>query len=360
MAKNILPEIEEDKRSNGTRGSSQQILLLVLLFLVLVFGYLYFFTNVIRQREEVAKAPPAQTAQVRQPLPPRPDQGGEKPAAAKPEEKPPTQAKPEKPVSPPAPPQAKPVPPQVKPAPPQVKPVSPQTKPAPPQAKPAAVPPQPAPAKAVKAEEKPLHKEQAKASPAPVQPAATEHKAGAKPVAAATAAAKKAPAAVAARQAAKPAAEQGAFALLVGEFAVDKEMKSTRAKLKKLGVTPVHEKKVEKLQTMHRLFLADFDSHYAADIELQKLAKVCSSTFILEQNGRYAVYAGSYLHERGAAAEQKRLAGKGFKLGIKTAKVMVPVKRVTAGSFSSSPDALNEASRLNKQGITARVIKTGK
>jgi len=298
----------------------------------------------------VAKPPPAQTVQIKQPLPPRPDQGAEKPAATKPEEKQPAQTKPEKPVSPP-------VPPQAKPASPQVKPVPPQAKPAPSQAKPAAVPPQPAPAKAVKTEEKPLHKEQAKASPAP---AATQHKAGTKPVAAATAATKKAPTAVAARQAAKPAAGQGAFALLVGEFAADKDVKIARAKLKKLGVTPVHEKKIEKLQTMHRLFLADFDSHYAADMELQKLAKVCSSTFILQQSGRYAVYAGSYLHERGAAAEQKRLAGKGFKLAMKSAKVTIPAKKITAGSFSSSADADKEAGRLKKQGISARVIKTGK
>jgi hypothetical protein len=353
MAKDLFPEIEEDKPANGKRGNSQHILLFVLLFLVLVFGYLYFFTNLIRQREEVAKVPPAQTAQIRQPLPPRPDQGGEKPAAIKPEEKQPAQAKQEKPVSPPTPPQAKLVPPQVKPVPPQAKPT-------PPQVKPAAVPPQPAPAKAVKAEVKPLHKEQAKASPAPAQPAAPQHKAMTTHVMAATTAVKKAPVTVAASKAAKPAAEQGAFALLVGEFAVDKEMKNTRAKLKRLGVTPVHEKKIEKLQTMHRLFLADFDSHYAAGMELQKLAKVCSSTFILEQNGRYAVYAGSYLHERGAAAEQKRLAGKGFKLGMKTAKVMVQVKKMTAGSFSSSADARNEATRLKKQGITAKVIKIGK
>jgi hypothetical protein len=354
MAKDFFPEIEEDKPANGTRGSSQQILLFVLLFLVLVFGYLYFFTNLIRQREEVAKAPPGQTAQIRQPLPPRPDQGGGKPAAtAKTEEKQPEQAKTEKPASPPALPQAKPAPPQAKPAPP-------QAKPAPPQAKPVAVPAQPAPAKAVKTEEKPLHKEQAKASPAPALPTAPQQKGGTKPVAAVTSAPKKAPAPAAARQTAKPAVEQGTFTLLAGEFAVDREMKRTRAKLKKLGVTPIHGMKVEKLQIMHRLFLADFDSHYAADMELQKLQKVSSSTFILEQNGRYAVYAGSYLHKKGAAAEQKRLAGKGFKLGIKTTKVMIPVNRVTAGSFSSSEDARNEASRLEKQGIIARVIKTGK
>ena len=323
----------------------QQILLVVLLFLILVFGYLYFFTNLIRQREDVAKAPPAQPTQIRHPLPPRPDNGGEKPAATEqPEEKQPVQAKTEKPATPPLPPQAKPMPPQAKPM--------------PSQAKPAAVPPQPAPAKAIKAGEKPVHKEQAKASPAPVPPAAPQQKTGTKPVT--TSAAKKAPERASAPQVAKPVEAQGAFTLLAGEFAVDREMKMTRAKLKKLGVKPVHGKKVEKLQTMHRLFLADYDSHYAADMELQKLEKATSSAFILEQNGRYAVYAGSYLHRMGAAEEQKRLAGKGFNLSIKTAKVMISVNRVTAGSFSSSDDARKEADRLRKQGIKARVIKTGK
>lgn len=346
MARDLFPEINEDKPANGARGSSQQILLLVLLFLILVFGYLYFFTNLIRQREEVAKTPPAQTTQIRQPLPPRPNQEGEKPAAVvKPEEKQPAQAKAEKPAPPPAPPQ-------------QAKPVPPQAKPVPSQARPAAVPPQPAPGKAVKAEDKTLHKELTKASPAPA-PAVPRKKAGAKPVVAATSTGKKAPVQAAAPQAVKPAAEQGAYALLA-DFAADKEMKAARAKLTKLGITPVHAKKVEKLQTMHRLFLADFDTHYAADMELQKLQKVSSSTFILEENGRYAVYAGSYLHEKGAAAERKRLAGKGFNLSVKTAKVKIPVHSLTAGAFASSEDARKEASVLKKKGITARVIKTGK
>lgn len=354
MAKDLFPEIEEDKPANGSRGSSQWFLPLVLLFLVLVFGYLYFFTSLIKPREEVAKAPPGQTVQIRQPLPPRPDQGDEKPVtAAKPVEKQPEQAKTEKPASPPPPPQAKP-------ASVQATATNVQAKPAPLQVKPAAVTPQPAPAKPLKAEVKPIHKEQAKASPAPALPAAPQQKGATKPVVAATAAAKKALQPASARKAAKPVAEQGAYTLLAGEFAVYQEMKSTRAKLKKLGVTPVHGKTVEKLQIMHRLFLADFDSHYAADMVMQKLEKVTSSAFILEENGRYAIYAGSYLHERGAVAEQKRLAGKGFKLSLKTAKVMIQVNRVTAGSFSSSADALKEAGRLEKQGIIARVIKAGK
>jgi len=347
MAKDLFPELGADKPANGTRGSSQQILLIVLLFLVLVFGYLYFFTSLIRPREEAAKPAPGQTTQIRQPLPPRPEQGVGNPAAAtKPEEKQPAQAKAEKPVTPPAPPQVRPAPVQAKPA--------------PVQAKPTAVPPQPAPAKAVKAEEKPIHKGQTKSAPAPATPVAPQQKAAAKPVVKAPSAAQKTPEPAASPKAAKPAAEHGAFTLVAGEFAVDRDMKRNLAKLKKLGITPVHEKKVEKLQIMHRLFLADFGSHYAADMELQKLEKATSSAFILEQNGRYAVYAGSYLHKSGAASEQKRLAGKGFNLSVKSAKVTIPVKIVTAGSYSSIEDARNDAGRLRKQGIKARVIKTGK
>jgi hypothetical protein len=347
MSKDLFPEIEEVKPVIGTKGSSQQILLVILLFLILVFGYLYFFTSLIRSRNEAAKTIPPQTAQIRQPLPPRPDQGVEKPlTSAKQEEKGPTQVKTEKPVPPPTPPQANAPPVQVKAAPAQVRP--------------AAVPPKPAPVKAVKAYEKPLHKEQAKAIPAPAPPAASQQKGGAKPVAATSSIATiPAPAALP-HKAAKPAAEHGAYTLLVGEFAVGHELKRARAKLNKLGVTPVHTKKVEKLQHMHRLFLKDFESHYAADMEMEKLQKVTSSAFILEENGRYAIYAGSYLHERGAAVEQKRLAGKGFNLSLKAAKVMIQVTRVTAGSFSSSADARKEANRLEQQGIIASVIKTGK
>jgi cell division protein FtsN len=80
----------------------------------------------------------------------------------------------------------------------------------------------------------------------------------------------------------------------------------------------------------------------------------------MKENGKVAVYAGSYLHEKGAVAEQKRLAGKGVNLSIKTANVMIQISKLTAGSYSSSEDARKEADRLKKQGIIVRVIETGK
>jgi hypothetical protein len=334
MANDLFPEIEDGNSVKGTRGSSQRFLLLVLLLLVAVFGYLYFFTGLIKPRQEAAKAPPEPSTQIRHPLPPRPDQGEEKPAApSKPVGEQPAQAKAEKST-----PSA-----------------------TVPQAKPAAVPPQKAPANVLKGEEKPLHMEQVKTSSAPAPSAGAKQKAGLKQVAVATTAVKNAPKpAGAARLKAMPAEGKGAFTLLIGDFALDREMKTSRIKLKKLGITPIEGKKIEKLEIMHRLFLADYNTHHAAEMELQILRKVVASAFILEQNSRYALYAGSYLHEWGAASEQKRLAGKGFKLSMQTAKVKIPINRVMAGSFTSSADAQKEANRLKKQGIIAKIIKTGK
>ena len=154
--------------------------------------------------------------------------------------------------------------------------------------------------------------------------------------------------------------KQGAYTLAVGEYANERELQRARAKLEKLGIAQVDTQKIKKPVIMHRLFLAEFDNHKSADAELRKLQQVTGSAFILEEKGRYAVYGGSYLHERGAVTEQKRLAGKGVKLGIKTVNVMIQISKLTAGSFPSDADARKEAHRLEKQGIVAQVIKVGK
>ncbi len=352
MKKDIIPEADGDKAAGGSRGSSQRLPLLVLLLLVATFAYLYFFTGLIRPHGEAPKTPPPQTTQVRKPIPPRPVQGGETSATtAKPREKQPAQATKEKP----APPQAQAKPAAV--AAPQPPARSKQT------VSPAVKPARQAPVKVAKAEAQPVGKKQAKIPPVPETPVKARQKGTAKPVPTAAAPSPKAPAqakVASPAPAVKPAAGEGAYTLLVGEFAVDREMKRELATLKKLGIDRLHEKKSVKVEAMHRLFLADFDTHYAADQEMQKLEKATGSAFILEENGRFSVYAGSYLHQNGAAAEMRRLAQKGFKVGIKTAKVTMPVTRVTAGPFASEADAAKEAGRLKKHGIAARVIKAGK
>ncbi len=353
MKNERIPEADDHRDAGGSKGSSRRLLLLVLLLLVMTFGYLYFFTGLIKPHEEEAKAPPVQTVQVKKPIPPRPDQAAANPdVTAKTEEKKPIQTKVEKPATPPPAP--------VKPAAPLAQQAG--TKPpAAPVAKPATVTKQPLPVKVAKAETPPAGKEHGKAQPAAMPPAKPQPKGAAKPAKVAKPVAVKTPAqAKTERQVVKPAARQGAYTLLVGEYAVEREMKNRRASLKKLGVTPIRGIKTKKTETMYRLYLSDFDTHYAADLELQKLQQIAGSAFILGKNGRFAVYAGSYLHKHGADAERRRLAGKGFKLIIKTAKVKMPVTRITAGSFSSSEDAEKEAGRLRSSGINAAVIKAGK
>jgi len=334
MAVNFSPETDDDRPVLPEKGNNQRILLLVLVLLVMVFGYLYFFTGLIRPLAEAPNPPPVQTALVKKPLPPRPEQGGEKQEpAAKPPGMPPASTTVEK--------------------------AAPQS--APSGATPVAVPVQPAPAKAAKAEEKPVQKEQSLAPASPAVAAKQQERAVPKTAAAVkNIGGKVSGAGAVTRKTAKPAAKHGTYTLLVGEFAAGQELKSTLATLKKGGVTPVQRKNVTKLELMHRLFLAEFNDHAAASAELRRLRQVTVSAFMLPENGKYRVYAGSYLHEGGATIEQERLAGKGVKLIRKSAKVSIPITRVTAGAFSTRDDAQKGANRLKKRGITATVVKTGK
>lgn len=351
MSKDCFSETKEGKPGKGAKGSTQQILMVALLILAVLAGYLYFFTGLIKPREQVTEAPPAQAPPVKKPLPPRPDKGDEMQAnAAKPEEKQHAQVKEEKPAQPQVLNQTKAAPPQSKPAPLKEKPA---TAPSP---NPVATIAQAPAGKAAKPGTKPARVEQAKAPHVPAPKVEPPKPATLKPVVAAAGTGKKVPGPAGA---ALQTDKQVACTLLVGEFATDRELKIEKAKLEKVGISQFETKKIKKTEVMHRIFLADFDSNNSADPELQRLKQVTSSAFTLKENGRVAVYAGSYLHEKGAIAEQKRLVGKGINLSIKKANVVMQINKLTAGSYSSSEDARKEADRLKKQGINVRVIETG-
>ncbi|MBT0654046.1 SPOR domain-containing protein [Geomobilimonas luticola] len=354
----------DEKATDGEKGSSQQILLLVLVLLLAVFGYLYFFTGIIKPRVEAPAPPPP--AQVKQPIPARPDAGGAGPAAGN--------------AAAPAAPDAKAA--AVTPA------GAPATAPSTPAAgtpaaKPVAVPPAPAAAPSAKpaaatpakpaavAAAKPAAVAAAKpaavaaAKPAAKQPAPPAKSAKAEP----SAAKKPAPAAApqkaattkpakATKDVVKPAT--GAYTLAIGEYVVGKSADMVQAKLKKLGIGPVVRTKAKRSEPMNRLYLASYDSHQAADTALANLKNATPDGFILPENGKYAVYAGSYYNEGKAAVEQDRLYEKGYKLVMKKTTAPVPVARLTAGRYASKDEAVKDIARLKKQGIAAHVVKAGK
>ncbi len=327
MSRHISPANKPINPLRNERGSTTRVLLLLLLLVVAAAGYLFYFTDYINPRKEAAKPVVAQTAPIKQPLPPRPGQQGEvKPSPAAPAPAPALSAvpAPAQPGQPPAPAPAPPKPEQVKTA----------AAEAPATTAPAA---KPAPAPAA-------------AKPAPAPPAVKPAPAAAKPV----------PAAKPAQKAEKPVAKKkgGAYRLLIGDYVPgSKSFDAVQAKLKKSCITPVRKSAVQTAEPMHRLYVAEFVDQDEAEAELAKIKKLTVDAFLVYDNGKYLLFGGSYLSPDKAASERKKLAGKGVTSTIRKAQVTVKVTRVTAGSYASSEDARKDAARLKKQGIQATVVK---
>jgi len=380
---NEFPHEADDQMS--ARKSSQQRLLLLLLLLVGLFAYLYFFTGLIRPRQDQPAPQPAPEAMVKQPLPPRSASvtapAGEPATAATATETAPA-GKPgataQAPTAPPAP-AAKPAQPAAATA-PAGKPAA--TTKAAPAVKPAA----PAPEKSAKVtapETKPAKpaapaakaktgKPTAPATTAPGQAkaakpaaAATKKKTAAKPAAESNgtktqaAAAKSVPAkSEKAKLAAKGAAP--AYALELNDDLLESETGAVTAKLKKAGISQVVKTRSQKGEPMHRLYLADFADRNEAVEQLERLKLSAPDAFMLRENGRYTVYAGSYLREGKAAVEQDRLYDKGVKLLLKSAMTPVAVVKLRAGSFADQASAEKAAKKLKQAGLSAKVVKVAK
>jgi cell division septation protein DedD len=327
------PNIRYYSPWSGERGNSQRILLLLLVLLLAVFGYLYLFTGLIRTPEEPPKPPAAPASQIKQSIPARPGTKDEKPV---------TQVSAEA---------VKPLDSQAKPVPAPAPPVKPAAVPAPP----AAQAGKPAPAKV--------------STPTKSETTAEHHvaegKTGSAPLPAKAAGQKKAEPVLPAKpvqKEAKPSAkvEHGVYTLLIGDFALPRSVKDVQVKLRKAAIEPVIKKSVKQEEPMNRLFLAEFTDREAAEVELKGLAKLTADAFILPENGKYAVYAGSYFINGQAAGEQDRLYDKGVKLVMKKVVVPINVTRMTAGSFATRDEALKAAASLKKRGLTAQVVKAGK
>lgn len=356
MSNDFTPDADDQMPEKKT---SQQLLILLLLLLVGLFAYLYFFTGLIKPRQEQPQPQPVAEAPVKTPLPPRAGQPGAQPAT------PGTQVA----VKAGEPQPAAPLVPQAQP----VKPATPAKEA--PAAKPATAAKAPAATKAATA---PTAKPAAPAAQAKAaKPAAPSAQAKGKQPAAATAkeakpatVAGKAPAAKAsaeaktaakmasgAKTAAAKAPGKGAYTLEITGDLLESEMGSVMAKLKQAGISHLVKTKSSKGEPMHRLFLADFADRNEAVEELERLKLAAPDSFMLKENSRYAVYAGSFLREGKAAVAQDRLYEKGVKLLLKSATVPVAVVKVRAGSFADQAGAAKAAKTLKKAGLPAKVVR---
>jgi hypothetical protein len=326
-----------DAASQGQDKGRQTVLLVLLLLLLGGFGYLYFFTGLIRPQElPVAPQPVPQV--VKQPLPARDGvqsqmssavQAATVPAPVLP-------AGAAKPSTTPAGPPSVQKPTAVAPvaAPTAVKPVAPADKPA---EKKSVVDPKQVAVKPAQA---------AKVEPAKSAPSA-------KTVVTPQPAVKKTPAP-------KPvvvAKAGGPWTVVVGSYVLEETLAADMARLKAVGLTPVMTSGQRHMTTMHRLKYADYADRDTALQAVDLLKRRGGDGFVINKSGKHEVFAGSYAQLASAQAEQQRLAAAGVTVSIQKSQVGVPSRKLTAGTFTDRRVAESALKKVKQAGIGAPVLE---
>lgn len=335
---------------------SQRAILLLLLLLVAGFSYLYFCTGIIKPQETPRPAEiPVKSQMVKMPLPPQPtdaDPGKTVTIPADSKKEPVTTAKPLTPQTPQTPKTA------IPPATPAVAPPAAKN-PAPPPSRPKEEPKKVDP---VKPREEP--KKVAAGKTVDTKPAVVEKKpASARPETKQTVAAP-APKPKKIVSAEKPvkAGERGTdsgntWSIQVGTYVLEDALSIDMGRLRKAGLEPVITSGVRKKLVMNRLYLAEYTDRADAMSSLEKLKRHTSDAFILDQGGKHAVYAGSYLLDARAGSEMERLNAAGFKVSMKRADVAIPSRSLSLGPFNDKKAADAALNKLKAAGMKAVISK---
>lgn len=344
----------------------QSALLVLLLLLVGGFTYVYFFTGLIKPQETqiIADVPAPAPQDAKIPLPTR--EGDPAKSAAKPTEK----AEDSKAAPAPATkPVAAPATPAETPA---VKPVAAPAKPAePPSAPPVVAQPKP--------KEEPNNTEATKpagkqplpqrisdtkgrdivASKAEVKKPATETKKPAvvdkKSTAPVDSAKKPVPASQKKQEtvAKTKSSASDSWTLVVGNYVLEGALSTDMGRVRTAGFKPVVKPSERKKTTMNRLFVSEFDNRATALSTMGLLKRHTSDVFIIDQGGRFAVYAGSYLQIDAANSEKERLKTAGITTTLKQIDIAIPSQSLSIGPFKNRKEADDALNKLKTAGIKA-------
>lgn len=351
-----------DSQQQEAPGEKKKQSTLIVLLLILVGGstYIYFFTDLIKPQEaqKPAEAPASAPQVAKIPLPPREGEAAKPGGNA--------------PVITDTPKEAATAP--VAASPPAAKPVAAAAKPVPvpePAAKTAPAPSKP--------KEEPKRIDAAKAAdnktlPAPVadkkvgkvavakaevkKPAAAAKKTGVadKKSALAKDGVKKTGSGAQAKQetvAKAKSAAPGAWSILVGNYVNETALSAGMGRVRKAGLEPTVKQSVRKKSTMNRLFVSEFNDRAAAQSNLENLKRHTSDAFVIEQGGKFVLYAGSYLQSEAARTEKERLKGAGFTATIKHADIAIPSRSLSVGPFNNKKAADSALLKLKRAGIKA-------
>lgn len=181
--------------------------------------------------------------------------------------------------------------------------------------------------------------------PAPAAPAAPSVPA-AKPTPVAKAASQPKP--VAAKPLPAPAPKP-AFALSSGSYLYRGALKKARAAIEKLGYRVVARVKPEPHE-MTRLLVGQYGK-ILAEKRLNEVRKLADGAFLVAEDGKLSVYAGSYLSLDKARRAADMLYAKGVRVEERHVKVELPRTTLRFGSFVTRKEAQNVAAKLGPMGV---------
>ena len=145
----------------------------------------------------------------------------------------------------------------------------------------------------------------------------------------------------------------GPWTLLAGNYALEETLSADMGRVRKSGFKPIVTPAGRKKTTMNRLLVSESNDRATAQSTLERLKHLTSDAFIIEQGGKFAVYAGSYLLSESARSEKKRLNAAGFPITVKHTEIAIPTQSLSVGPFSSKKGADAALARLRNAGIKA-------
>ncbi|MDD2539526.1 MAG: SPOR domain-containing protein [Desulfuromonadaceae bacterium] len=147
--------------------------------------------------------------------------------------------------------------------------------------------------------------------------------------------------------------ENNSWSLIVGNYVLEEDLAAEMGRVRKAGFKPTIEPSSHIKTTMNRLLISEFNDRATAQSSLKKLSGYTSDAFVMEQGGKFAVYAGSYLQSDAANTEKERLKAAGFTVAIKRASIAIPSQRLSIGPFKNKKTADSALLRLKSAGIKA-------
>ncbi|MBW4054888.1 MAG: hypothetical protein HIU83_05720 [Proteobacteria bacterium] len=147
--------------------------------------------------------------------------------------------------------------------------------------------------------------------------------------------------------------ENNSWSLIVGNYVLEEDLATEMGRVRKAGFKPTIKPSSHIKTTMNRLLISEFNDRASAQSSLKKLSRYTSDAFVIEQEGKFAVYAGSYLQSDAANTEKERLKAAGFTVAIKRASIAIPSQRLSIGPFKNKKTADSALLRLKSAGIKA-------